>query len=113
MRKSLLFAAFISVIAFLSSFLARAVAENMMVGGEEMKDFVIGPMGWLGWGSGMLFMISFWVLALIGIVILVKWLVGQNKIKYGDKSALDILKERYARGEISKEEFEGKKKELS
>jgi uncharacterized membrane protein len=37
--------------------------------------------------------------------------MGQAKAKSGD-SALGILKKKYARGEINKEEFEDKKKDL-
>ena len=68
------------------------------------------------WGGfGMFFMFIFWIIVIVGIVFLVVWLVNQNTRKTpisSEKSALDILKERYARGEISKEEFEEKKKDL-
>jgi len=37
--------------------------------------------------------------------------VGQGRVSRSD-SALEILRQRYARGEINKEEFEGKKKDL-
>lgn len=63
----------------------------------------------MGWG---------WIIGLIGIAAVI-WLVvgttyqGRNKEISGNKSALDILKERYARGEINREEFEEKKRNLS
>ncbi|MBI4737594.1 MAG: SHOCT domain-containing protein [candidate division NC10 bacterium] len=73
-----------------------------------------GPWGGGGFGIfGMVFMLVFWVLIIAGIVLVVKWLVEQGRSggTYGSEgeAALDILKNRYARGEIGKEEFEAKK----
>ncbi|MDP2789147.1 MAG: SHOCT domain-containing protein [bacterium] len=72
--------------------------------------------GYGGWGSmmgfwgGGIMMILFWVAVIYFIV----WLVRSNKVNGADsEKALDILKERYAKGEIDKKEFEEKKKDLS
>src|SRR5262249_38472534 len=70
------------------------------------------PMWW-GWGIGMMaIMFLFWVLVIIGLIVGIRWLVSQGKVSRSD-SALEILRQRYARGEINKEEFELKKKDLS
>jgi putative membrane protein len=66
--------------------------------------------GW-GMGSGWLFMVVFWVLAIVGIFFLVKLLSGSKK-EDKTETALDILKKRYASGEIGREEFEEKKKDI-
>lgn len=55
----------------------------------------------------------FWILAILGIIVLVKWLLEKDrKPTEGGESALEILKKRYAKGEIDKEEFEQKKRDL-
>jgi putative membrane protein len=67
--------------------------------------------GWGGMGFGMLL---FWGLLIAGIVMLLKCARGSGTCgKQGcENSALDLLKERYARGEIEREEFEQKKRDL-
>lgn len=74
-----------------------------------------GDYGW-GWGMGfgMISVVLFWVLVILGIVILVKWIAAgtSGAGQLPAKTALDILKERYARGEIGREEFEQKKRDI-
>jgi putative membrane protein len=58
-------------------------------------------------------MIGYLLIAIV-LVAAVVWLVGGEFARGPGpaKSALDILKERYARGEIGKEEFERKRRDL-
>lgn len=80
----------------------------------------MGP-GMMGWGTmgwlGPIFMIIFWVLLVVLIILLIRWLLSSGQAGNPDRSrgesALEILKKRYARGEIDKEEFDSKKKDLS
>ena len=66
-----------------------------------------------GMGLGGGFMWLFWILLIMGIVWAAKVAIGRgNSPTESGKSALDILKERYARGEIDQEEFEKKRKDL-
>jgi len=58
-------------------------------------------------------MVIFWIVVVIGIVFLIRWLVQSTRGGGGSaESALEILKRRYAKGEINKKEFEQKKKDL-
>ena len=69
---------------------------------------------WGAWGIGMmLMMLVFWGVMIVGIVLAIRWLVTQGRESRVTDSALDILRQRYARGDISKEEFEAKKKDLA
>ena len=69
----------------------------------------------MGWGFAWVFMLFWWVLIIVGIVLLVRWLVGSshNSHPIHDKTALDILKERYARGEINRETYEQMRRDLT
>lgn len=93
---------------------------GMMMGGSvpfnfnnqsnnSMMNFGSSSFGWI-------FMFLWWALVIAGIVALIRWLMtqssGSNQPHNQEKPPLEILKERYARGEIDKKEFEEKKKDL-
>jgi putative membrane protein len=61
--------------------------------------------GWFGMGFGFLFMILFW-----GAIILL--MVRQYAQPKKSESALDILMKRYAKGDLTKKEFDRMKKDL-
>lgn len=68
--------------------------------------------GWW-WGAGLLHMVLFWGVVIVVIVLLVKWLAADGVgASDGGETPLQILKKRYARGEIGKEEFEQRKKDI-
>jgi len=69
-----------------------------------------------GWGFGGIFMLLFWGLLVLGVVAILKWLFGgsgERRDPPPAKTALQILEERYARGEIDREDFEQRKRDLS
>lgn len=67
---------------------------------------------WGLWGIGMILaMFVFWALVVAGIVFGIRWLVAERR-SLGSDRALAILRERYARGEINREEFEARRKDL-
>lgn len=76
-----------------------------------------GMMGWgmMGW-FGPILMVVFWIAIIVGIIFLIRWLVVSTRGGVSgarlEESPLEILKRRYARGEIDKGEFEEKKKDL-
>ena len=116
MRLNLLFLGFVT--SLLSGFILFSPSHALAQSGRY-SDWHMGP-GMMGsWGMGgfgMIFMIVFWVLAIAGLVFFVIWLIqaatGQKgNIDNNSSRAIEILKERYARGEIDKAEFE-KKREL-
>ena len=68
--------------------------------------------GW-GWGGGMgLGMVLFWGAIIAVIVLAVRFLGNDAAARRNDNTPQQILKQRYARGEIDKEEFEQKQRDL-
>ncbi len=80
----------------------------------------MGPRMW-GWEYhmglfSMLLIGLFWIAVIVAILFLIRWLIVSTRYRHREArptdSALEILKIRYAKGEINKEEFEEKKKDL-
>ena len=92
----------------------QALAQQRSNSGWGMGPGMMGNWG-MGW-FGMIFMILFWVLVIVGLVFLIKWLIqttsGGKTAGSTGSTAIEILKDRYARSEIDKNEFESKKKDL-
>jgi len=72
-----------------------------------------------GWGMGYglfgwLMMLLFWILIIVGVVLVVRWFISEGKPKWlrTEETALDILKKWYAMGEFDKEQFETMMREL-
>lgn len=98
------------------------VGGGMMGPGSMMWGFGPqgGPPGAGGWawglamGLGWLTMLAFWGALIAGVVLLIRWLSGTTAGSAGPgrESALDILKRRYAAGEITLEEYERMRRDL-
>ena len=70
--------------------------------------------GWgMAFGLGWFAMVVFWALLILGIVYLVKMIAGSPKRGDKEETAIEILKKRYAKGEIGKEEFDRIKDDLT
>jgi putative membrane protein len=95
-----------------------ALILALLTGGVMMGP---GMMGWGGYGFGwwgvLMFigMLLFWGLIIGGIVWLVTSISRQGQpagVPGGANRALEILKERYARGEITREQYEQMRHDL-
>jgi putative membrane protein len=64
--------------------------------------------GWGSWIGGAIMMLLFWG----GLFFLLAWIIPGSRREHGEKSAGDILRERFARGEIDEEEFESRSRIL-
>ncbi len=104
---------------------AGVVSLTGLAGGVALADTTDGalahPMMWGGWGwpgmiLGPLMMIAVLAAAVAVAVLLVRWFAGGPAATTAGppgKTALDILSERFAKGEIDKEEFEERRRVLS
>ena len=87
----------------------------------SQQRYDMGPGMMWGWGHPMrwLWMVMmgvFWVALIIAVIFLIRWLLlskgGRGSEVLREESPLEILKKRYARGEIDQQEFVEKKKDL-
>ncbi len=75
-----------------------------------------GPMYGYHFGMGWMFLgLVFWIFVITCAVLLVLWIIGRGgrgKRAQGEDSALEILNIRYAKGEITKEQYDEMKKDI-
>ena len=67
----------------------------------------------MGYGGLGLFNMLWWGLIALVIVAVARWFSGGSGQWGRGTSALDVLNDRYAKGEIDREEFESKKKDIT
>ena len=82
--------------------------------GQKMmgySDWMWGGGGFMHGPLGMIVMVLFWAL-IIGLVVKLFQFFFSSKDSHKESSALDILKKRYASGEISKVEFDQMKQDI-
>ena len=72
-------------------------------------DYGMGPGMMWGWGDRMDLYDPSLGTHHPGLILLIRWLIGLGEPPKAEETPLDILKKRYAREEINKDEFEQKK----
>ena len=93
----------------------NALAQPGPFGNWHMGRWMMGDWG-MGW-FGMMMMFLFWGLVIVGIVSIVRWLMQSTGSRghsgaSTSSQAMNILKERFARGELTRDQFESMKKEI-
>jgi len=104
-----------------SAILLLSMFTGMMapgvVGDGALGTGMMPGHGWM-WGLGMGFggvaMVLFWGVLILGVILLARaaGLAGSAREGPGARSPLDVLKHRYAAGEITREQFEQTKRDL-
>lgn len=89
----------------------RGMMGGSMMGTSDWGHMMYPGTGHMFWGfgfAGVFLMILFWV----GVIWLIYWIVQQSRPKRKSRSPSEILKARYARGEITKKQYEEMKRQL-
>jgi putative membrane protein len=117
MRKLYYLVSATAIATMVAAFAAPASAQPY--GSGMMGGWGSGMMGGWGYGGyGVLHMV-FWVLILIAIIFGVVWLVrtvatsGTLGASARRSAGLDVLEERYSRGEINRDEYLQKKRDIA
>ena len=106
--------------------LILAGSASLAAGAQPLQD---RPYGWHGvspWGGewghmmfGPLMMFVFVAIVIVAVVLAIRWLGGARQVAAAGppppsvKTPVDVLEERYTRGEIDKDEFEERIRILS
>lgn len=87
--------------------------SNLSKGGRFMMNgYFPGMMGGFGWGSGGMFVGLIFLILIVAAIFIIVRVVSGGHLKDSGESAIEILRKRYAKGEITKEDFERIKKDI-
>lgn len=94
---------------------AAASAQTQPGGYSWHHPYMMGGGGWLAMIFGSIFMLVPLVILIAVIVFAARWAGGPWRAadRPPERAPLDILKERFARGEIDKEEYEDRRRILA
>lgn len=103
-----------AVLALLSTLTTAAAADQ---GSHPHGPHMWGGGGWMGWFAGPVMMVATVAIVVTVVVLVIRLLGGPGHGSMHPptpqaKTPLDILKERYARGEIDEEEYEERRRVL-
>jgi len=117
-RGTSLLLALIAGLSVFTTLALPAMAQAGNHGSYQGHGMFHGGWGWSGMIFGPVLMIVIVVLIVVVAVLVVRWMGGLNPTapSQGPRSnnqAIDILRERFARGEIDAEEFESKRRTLN
>ena len=108
----------VALVVLIVAVLAFSVLMGGMMGpgmmGPGMMERGNVPWGWtwgLGMGVGGLAMLAFWGALIVGVVLIARALGGGRRHRW-HASPLDILKRRYAAGEVTREQYEQMRKDV-
>ncbi len=76
-----------------------------------MWPYGYGGGGWMA--LGWIMMLAFWVLVIAGAVVAVRWMDALGVAGQPPETTLEILRRRYAAGELTKEQFESMKRDAA
>ena len=96
-----------------AALVAVVLVAPVLMGGMMGPGMMGG--GWPLWmGLGGLVMLAFWGALVLGVVLLVRWALASDARPTGGapESALDVVKRRYAAGELTREQYEQTRAEL-
>ncbi len=70
-----------------------------------------GGWGWMA--AGWITMLVFWVLVIAGAIVAVRWVSARGVAGRPPETPMEILRRRYAAGELTKEQFESMKRDVA
>jgi putative membrane protein len=118
-RRLLLAVGLFVVVALSLSALMGGMMGPGFAGSEQAGQGPFGPgmmrgHGWmwgLGMGFGGLVMVAFWGVVIVGVILLIRS-VGGAQGGLWHETPLNLLKRRYATGQITREQYEQMRKDL-